>query len=250
MPKPEEWRRLEGNRLLDALPEGELERLGPDLEVVELGLREVLVGAGEPIRHVWFPIDGVCSVVATMADGQAVEVGTVGNEGMVGLPVFLGRESVPLCTFCQVPGRAVRMRSEVLRTEVGPGDKLYGLLQRFTEATFVFAAQSSACNRLHSVEQRASRWLLHTHDRVGSEEFVLTQQFLARMLGVRRASVSKVAGDFQAAGLISYSRGTIRVLDRIGLEAKSCECYGIIREEFDRLPGASSSAGDRKARYP
>ncbi len=169
-----------------------------------------------------------------------VEVGTVGNEGMVGLPVFLGRESVPLETFCQVPGRAVRMRSEVLRTEVHPGDKLHGLLRRFTQATFVFAARSSACNRLHSVGQRASRWLLHTHDRVGSDEFPLTQEFLALMLGVRRASVSGVAGDFREAGLISYSRGTIRVLDRIGLEARSCECYRIIREEFDRLPKASS----------
>ncbi|MDP9475804.1 MAG: Crp/Fnr family transcriptional regulator [Actinomycetota bacterium] len=209
---------------------------------MELGFKELLVGAGEPIGHVWFPVDSVCSVVATMEDGQVVEVGTIGNEGMVGLPVFLGRESVPLDTFCQVPGEAVRMRSEVLRTEVGPGDKLHGLLQRYTEATFVFAAQSSACNRLHSVGQRCARWLLHTHDRVGGDEFPLTQGFLAQMLGVRRASVSGVAGDFQRAGLISYSRGTIRVLDRIGLEGRSCECYRVIREEFDCLPGVYFSS--------
>ncbi len=228
-----------GNRLLDALPDGELERLRPDLEPVPLGLKEVLIEPDGPIGHVWFPVDGVCSLVATMEDGRAVEVGTIGNEGMVGLPVFLGRDTVPLTTFCQVPGRAVRMRSEALRTEVGPGDRLHGLLQRFTEATFVFAAQSSACNRLHSVEQRASRWLLHTHDRVGRDEFPLTQEFLAEMLGVRRASVSGVAGDLQRAGLISYSRGAVRVLDRGGLEGRGCECYGIIREEFDRLPGGS-----------
>jgi CRP-like cAMP-binding protein len=240
MPGPEGGRAPTGNRLLDALPREELEGLKPDLEPVSLGLKKVLIEPGGPIRHVWFPVDSVCSVVATMADGQVVEVGTIGNEGMVGLPVFLGRESVPLCTFCQVPGRAVRMRSEVLRTEVGPGDELYGFLRRFTQATFVFAAQSSACNRLHSVEQRASRWLLHTHDRVGTNEFTLTQQFLAEMLGARRASVSGVAKDLREAGFISYSRGTIRVLDRVGLEARSCECYGIIREEFDRLPGASS----------
>ena len=129
------------------------------------------------------------------------------------------------------------MRAETLRTEVTPGDKLHGLLQRFTEATFVFAAQSSACNRLHSVGQRCARWLLHTHDRVGANEFLLTQEFLAEMLGVRRASVSGVAGDLRRAGHISYARGAVRVLDRGGLEERSCECYRIIREEFDRLPG-------------
>ncbi len=239
MPGPEQGRAPTGNRLLDALPGEELERLGPDMEPVSLGLKEVLIEPDRPIGHVWFPVDCVCSVVAAMADGRAVEVGTIGNEGMVGLPVFLGRDSVPLSFFCQVPGGAVRMRSETLRTEVTPGDKLHGLLRRFTEATFVFAAQSSACNRLHSVEQRCARWLLHTHDRVGADEFLLTQEFLAEMLGVRRASVSGAAKGLREAGVVSYSRGAIRVLDRTGLEARSCECYGIIRKEFDRLPGAS-----------
>jgi CRP-like cAMP-binding protein len=237
MLRPEEGRALTGNRLLDALPGEELERLRPDLEPVSLGIKDVLIEADGPIGHVWFPVDSVCSVVATMTDGQQVEVGTIGNEGMVGLPVFLGRNSVPLSTFCQVPGEAVRMRSEALRTEVKLGDKLHDLLQRFTEATFIFASQSSACNRLHSVEQRASRWLLHTHDRLDSDEFLLTQEFLAQMLGVRRASVSKVASELQREGLVSYSRGKVTVTDRTGLESKSCECYAIIREEFDRLPG-------------
>lgn len=237
MLRPEEGRALTGNRLLDALPGEELERLRPDLEPASLRLNDVLIEPNEPIGHVWFPVDSMCSVVATMADGQQVEVGTIGNEGMVGLPVFLGRNSVPLSTFCQVPGEAVKMRSEALRTEVKPGDKLHNLLQRFTEATFIFASQSSACNRLHSVEQRASRWLLHTHDRLGSDEFLLTQEFLAQMLGVRRASVSKVASELQREGLVSYARGKITVTDRTGLEGKTCECYAIIREEFDRLPG-------------
>lgn len=237
MLRPEEGRALTGNRLLDALPDEEFERLRPDLEPASLGLNDVLIEPNEPIGHVWFPVDSMCSVVATMADGQQVEVGTIGNEGMVGLPVFLGRNSVPLSTFCQVPGEAVKMRSEALRTEVKPGDKLHNLLQRFTEATFIFASQSSACNRLHSVEQRASRWLLHTHDRLGSDEFLLTQEFLAQMLGVRRASVSKVASELQREGLVSYARGKITVTDRTGLEGKTCECYAIIREEFDRLPG-------------
>lgn len=237
MLRPEEGRALTGNRLLDALPGEELERLRPDLEPVSLGIKDVLIEADGPIGHVWFPVDSVCSVVATMTDGQQVEVGTIGNEGMVGLPVFLGRNSVPLSTFCQVPGEAVKMRSEALRTEVKLGDKLHDLLQRFTEATFIFASQSSACNRLHSVEQRASRWLLHTHDRLDSDEFLLTQEFLAQMLGVRRASVSEVASELQREGLVSYSRGKVTVTDRTGLEGKSCECYAIIREEFDRLPG-------------
>lgn len=236
MSSPKEEPLPRGNRLLDALPDEELERLHLHLEIVSLGLKDVLIKPDEPIEHVFFPINGACSMIATMADGQEVEVGTIGNEGMLGLPVFLGRETVPLGTISQVPGEAVRMRSEVFRKEVRPGDRLHELLHRYAEATFVFAAQSSACNRLHSVEQRASRWLLHTHDRVGKSEFPLTQEFLAQMLGVRRASVSGVARKLQRAGLISYGRGRIAVLDRSGLEAKSCECYGVIRAEFDRLP--------------
>lgn len=233
---PEEERLPRGNRLLDALPAEELERLRPHLETVSLGLKEVLAEPDEPIEHVYFPINGAFSMIATMEDGQGVEVGTIGNEGMLGLAVFLGRETMPLRAISQVPGEAVRMRSDVLR-ELRPGDRLHELLRLYTEAMFVFAAQSSACNRLHSVEQRASRWLLHTQDRVGRDEYPLTQEFLAQMLGVRRASVSEVAGGLQRAGLISYGRGRIRVLDRPGLETRSCECYGIIRAEFDRLPG-------------
>jgi CRP-like cAMP-binding protein len=234
---PKEEQLPRGNRLLDALPDEELERLRPHLESVSLGLKDVLVEPDEPIEHVYFPINGACSMIATMKDGQEVEVGTIGNEGMLGLPVFLERETVPLRTISQVPGEAVRMRSEALRREVRPGDRLHRLLHRYTEATLVFAAQSSACNRLHSVEQRASRWLLHTHDRVGKDEFPLTQVFLALMLGVRRASVSEVASALQKQGSISYNRGLIKILDRPGLEAKSCECYDVIRAEFNRLPG-------------
>jgi CRP-like cAMP-binding protein len=226
-----------GNRLLDTLPEDELRRLRPHLETVVLGHKETLYEPGVPIEHVHFPIDGVCSLVATMEEGQMVEVGTVGNEGMVGLPVFLGTTTVPLGCLCQVPGEAVRMASEALRTEVRPDDRLHERLHLYTEATFFFTAQSSACNRLHSTEQRCARWLLQTRERVGRDEFELTHGFLSQMLGIRRASVSEVAGALQRAGLISYSRGRIRVLDRTGLEAKSCECYRVIQEEFDRLLG-------------
>jgi Crp-like helix-turn-helix domain len=164
-----------------------------------------------------------------------VEVVTIGKEGMDGLPVFLGAQTAPLDSLCQVPGDAARMTADALRSEVGPGDRLYDLLHRFTEATLVFAAQSSACNRLHSVEQRCSRWILHTHDRVGGNGLYLTQEFLSQMLGVRRASVSEVASAFQSEGLISYSRGRLRTCDRSGLEAVTCECYRVATKEFDRL---------------
>ncbi len=226
---------LKSNRLLGALPAEEFERLLPHLETVTLEVKDFLYETDRPIEYVYFPIDCVTSTIATMRDGRTVEVGTIGKEGMDGLPVFLGAQTAPLASFCQVPGDAARMTAEALRSEVGPGDRLYELLRRFTEATLVFAAQSSACNRLHSVEQRCSRWILHTHDRVGKDEFYLTQEFLSQMLGVRRASVSEVASAFQGEGLISYWRGNLRIVDRFGLEAVTCECYGVVTKEFERL---------------
>ncbi|MDP9457626.1 MAG: Crp/Fnr family transcriptional regulator [Actinomycetota bacterium] len=224
-----------GNRLLAALPGEEFERLWPHLETVALEFEETLIEPNVPIEHVYFPIDCVTSLIATMENGQRVEVGTVGKEGMVSLPVFLGASAIPLGAFSQVPGDAVRMASGVLRAEVGPGSRLHELLHRYAQATFFFTAQSSACNRLHSVRQRCSRWLLHTHDRVGRDDFPLTQEFLAQMLGLRRASVNEVARALQGEGLIRYSRGVITVLDRPGLEAAACECYRRITGEFDRL---------------
>jgi CRP-like cAMP-binding protein len=226
---------LKENRLLGALPAEEFERLRPHLETVTLEVKDFVYERDVPIEHVYFPIDCVTSTIATMKDGRSVEVGTIGKEGMDGLPVFLGAQTAPLASFCQVPGEAARMTADDLRSEVRPGDRLHGLLRRFTEATLVFAAQSSACNRLHSVEKRCSRWILHTHDRVGRDEFYLTQEFLSQMLGVRRASVSEVASALQGGGLISYSRGRLRILDRSGLEAVTCECYSVITKEFDRL---------------
>jgi len=226
---------LKSNRLLGALPVEEFEHLRPHLETITLEVKDFLYERDVPIEHVYFPIDCVTSVMAQMKDGRMVEVGTIGKEGMDGLPVFLGAQTAPLTSFCQVPGDAARMAADALRSEVGPGDRLHELLRRFTEATLVFAAQSSACNRLHSVEQRCSRWILHTHDRVGKDEFHLTQEFLSQMLGVRRASVSEVASALQGEGLISYWRGNLRILDRSGLEAVACECHGVITKEFDRL---------------
>ncbi len=226
-----------GNRLLALLPEAEYKRLEPHLEKVALPLREVLYEADKPIEHVFFPLTGVTSIVAEMEDGRIAEVGTIGNEGMAGLPVFLGAEKTPTLAFQQVPGEALRMRVDVFRKEIENAGTLTRVLHRYTQALFTQVAQAAACNRLHSTDQRCARWLLMTHDRVGTDEFLLTHEFLGQMLGVRRATVTEVAGTLHKAGLITYSRGKITVLDRQGLEAASCKCYQVIREDFDRLLG-------------
>ena len=225
------------NRLLSALPEEELERLRPHLEVVRTEQRETVYEAGTPIEHVYFPTTGVFSLVTQMRDGSVIEVGTVGNEGMLGLPLFLGGASVPLSTFCQVAGEALRLEADIFRRAVGSESRLHALLGRYAQAVFIFTAQTAACNATHPIRQRCARWMLLTHDRVGTDEFPLTHEFLAQMLGVRRASVTEVAGSLQKQGLISYRRGRIAVLDRAGLEAASCECYGVIQREFESLPG-------------
>lgn len=229
------------NRLLTALPEREFDRLRPRLEETALGLKQVLYEADRPIEHVYFPRTGVISLVIDMADGLTVEVGTVGNEGMVGTPVFLGAEKSPTKAFSQVPGDCLRMRAEDFREEIGNGGPLPDLIRRYTQAMVNQISQSVACNHLHSVQERMCRWLLMTHDRVESDEFPLTQEFLAQMLGVRRPSVTVVAGILQQAGLIRYHRGRITVLDRAGLEAASCECYRVVRQEYDRLLGPAKT---------
>jgi CRP-like cAMP-binding protein len=177
-----------------------------------------------------------------MSDGLAVEAGTVGNEGMVGLPLYLGAETSPHRAFSQVPGEALRMRAGDFTAELARQGPLHAVLKRYNQALINQMAYSVACNRLHSVEERMCRWLLMTQDRVGAEQFPLTQEFLAQMLGVRRPSVTVVAGILQKAGLIVYSRGLITIRDRAGLEAASCECYRVVRDELDRLLGGAVAA--------
>jgi CRP-like cAMP-binding protein len=223
------------NALLSALPPEERRRL--PLEPVAQGLREVVYEPNGPITHVYFPLSGVFSLLVHMADGLAVEAGTVGNEGMVGLPVFLGAETSPHQAFAQVAGDSLRMRTEDFKGALRRDGPLHEVLQRYNQALMNQMAYSVACNRLHSVEERMCRWLLMTHDRVGADRFPLTQEFLAQMLGVRRPSVTVVAGVLQKAGLIAYARGWVLILDRAGLEASSCECYRVVRDEFDRLLG-------------
>ena len=223
------------NRVLAALPALVYEQLVPELEPVSLALKQMLYQPNGDISHVYFPFTTITSLVVVMQDGQIAEVATVGNEGMVGLPIFLGAQTFPGQAFTQVPGEAVRMAKAVFQNEVERWSSLHEVLHLYTQGLLTQVAQSAACNRLHNIDQRCARWLLMIADRVGAEQFSLTQEFLAQMLGVRRAGVSEVASRLQRAELIQYSRGVIKVINRSGLEAASCECYSIIKQEYDRL---------------
>jgi CRP-like cAMP-binding protein len=229
---------LERNRLLAMAPQQERDQLAGDLELVELELRQTIYAESQPIEHVYFPINGVLSLVSQMEDGRGIEVATIGNEGMAGLPVFLqATRTSSHMSFAQIPGQALRMPagrfSEFVEGSHNGG--LHTALNRYTQALMSMIARAVACNALHSVQQRACRWLLQTHDRVGADEFVLTQEFLSQMLGVTRASVNEVAQELQDAGAINYGRGRMTIVDRGQLESHSCDCYSVIREEFDRL---------------
>jgi CRP-like cAMP-binding protein len=227
---------LPENRLLAALPPADRERLLHRADEVTLARGDVVYRANGPIHHVYFPRTGILSMVIDMEDGGTVEVGTIGLEGMVGLPAFHGAGSSPTRVYCQVPPCVCRrVPAEWFRAEAGKSGALQAVVNRFAEVAFALSAQSVACNRLHPVEQRLARWLLMTHDRVIGNELNLTQEILAEMLGVRRASVTTAAGTLQRAGLIQYRRGRVTVHDRPGLEATACECYRIVRNEFARL---------------
>jgi CRP-like cAMP-binding protein len=234
MPKPRA--NLPQNHLLALLPNDELDVLFGALEPVMLDFREIVYDVSVPIEHVYFPQGGVVSIIGVMTDGAAVEVATVGNEGMVGLPVFLGANQVLGQAFSQIPGPALRLRASAFRKAATTG-KLHELMQLYTQALFTQISQSAACNRLHLTEERFARWMLMSQDRVGTDSFPLTHEFLSQMLGVRRATVSEIAAQAQKDGLIEYRRGEMKILDRDGLEKTTCECYAIIRAEFERLLG-------------
>ena len=225
------------NRLLAALPAGEYAALAPRLELVHLDALELIAGPGEPLPHAYFPLDGIISLVALDAGGGIVEVGTVGRDGMAGLPAVLGLPASPFQAMGQVRGRHARLPMADLLAAAAPGTALFALLLRYAQVFAVLGGQSAACNRLHPVEARCARWLLLTHDRAGADAFPLTHEVLGQMLGVRRPRVTIAAGLLQRAGLIRYRRGVITILDRAGLEAAACECYGVIRGEFARLVG-------------
>ncbi len=224
---------LVANRLLAALPTKEYQRLLPQLEQVTLAFSEVIYEPGETIRYVYFPSDSIVSLLAAENNHAMLEVGMIGNEGMTGVSVFMGVDISRTRALVQGAGAAVRMKSAVLREESNQVSSLHRLLHRYTNSLLTQMSLSSACNRFHALNARLGRWLLMTHDRIGSDEFRLTQEFMSNMLGVRREGVNKVAGNLQREGLISYSRGHVTVLNRKGLEKVSCECYRTIRAESE-----------------
>jgi CRP-like cAMP-binding protein len=226
----------ERNLLLDALPSAEFERMRSRFEPVALPLGETIYEADAPIGHVYFPLSGMVSMVSTMPEGS-VEVGTVGNEGMTGIPIVLHADSMPTRAFVQVEGTALRMTADDLRSAMRESPALERILARYALALFDQAAQSAACNRLHSLEERCARWLLMTHDRLRGDTLPLKQTFLAQMLGVHRPAVTVAAGQLQRAGMISYTRGKVRIIDRAALESASCGCYEITRRSFEQLRG-------------
>ncbi len=229
------------SRLLGLLSPRDYERLRPHLHRRPLRYRQSLYQARRPIRFVYFIESGVGSLVNTMANGDAAEVGTIGNEGVVGLPILLGDDRAPTDVYVQVPGGGLRMEASLFQKELARSASMRTVMLHYTHAFFNQVAQSAACNQFHSIEQRCCRWLLMTHDRMQSDEFLLTQEFLAMMLGVQRTGVSAAAGALQRAGLIRYKRGNVTIIDRAALIRRSCECYGISKKEFDRLLGGRAT---------
>ena len=226
------------NKLLAALPPADYLRIFPSLRIIPIKFKQVLQKQGEKVTDVYFPASCVCSIVNVMRDGRMVEVATVGNEGMIGLTAFLGGEFPPGETFVQVPvpgGESQVMSVAAFRQELDRHGPFHDLMNRYAQALTAMIMQSTACNGLHSVEERCARWLLMTHDRVERDDFQLTQEFLAIMLGVRRPSVTIVMGRLHEAGVIDYGRRMTRITNRRGLEALSCECYGVVKAHFDRL---------------
>ena len=223
------------NHLLAALPPEDYARLLPALEQVSMPLGEVIYESGVLIRHVYFPTTAIVSLLYVMEDGASAEIAVVGNEGVVGVSLFMGGETTPSRAIVQSAGDAYRLKGQLLKDEFYRAGPMQRLLLRYTQALLTQMAQTAVCNRHHSLDQQLCRWLLLSLDRLPSTELVMTQELIANMLGVRREGVTEAAGNLQRAGLIEYSRGHIAVLDRPGLEARACECYAVVKKEFDRL---------------
>ena len=223
------------NHLLAALPTAEFERLAAHLELVPMALGEVLYEPDGQMRHAYFPTTSIVSLHYVMESGASAEAAGVGNEGVVGISLFMGGDTTPSSAVVQIAGHAYRLEQSWLQEEFNRAGLLQRLLLRYTQALITQMSQSAACYRHHSVEQQLSRWLLLTLDRVSSRELVVTQELVARMLGVRREGITEAAGRLQYDGLIRYRRGHIAVLDRSGLEARACECYAVVSKELIRL---------------
>ena len=223
------------NYLLAALPEMDYERLLPDLELVPLPLGWAVYEAGGHLGYLYFPTTSIVSLLYVMEDGSSAEIAVTGNDGLVGIALFMGGESTPSRAVVQSAGYGYRLKANILKREFALGGQLQHLALRYTQALLTQMAQTAVCNRHHSVEQQLCRWLLLSLDRLPSNELSMTQELIANMLGVRREGVTEAAGHLQAAGLINYSRGHITVLDRPKLEKRVCECYAVVKKEMDRL---------------
>jgi CRP-like cAMP-binding protein len=223
------------NHLLDALPANDYQRIAAHLELVPLELGDVLYEPGMRLRYVYFPTTAIVSLLYVMEDGASAEIAIVGNEGILGISLFMGGETTPSRAVVQSAGYGYRLKAQSLKQEFGRFGPFLRLLLRYTQALITQMAQTAVCNRHHSVDQQLCRWLLLSLDRLSSSELSMTQELIANMLGVRREGVTEAAGKLQQAGLIHYRRGRIVVLDRPRLEARCCECYQVVKTEFDRL---------------
>jgi CRP-like cAMP-binding protein len=223
------------NHLLNALPAEDFKRIAAHLELVPLKLGDILYEPGVKLRYVYFPTTAIVSLLYVMEDGASAEIAIVGNEGILGISLFMGGETTPSRAVVQSAGYGYRLRAQLLKDEFGRFGPFLRLLLRYTQALITQMAQTAVCNRHHSVDQQLCRWLLLSLDRLASRELIMTQELIAAMLGVRREGVTEAAGKLQDAGLIHYRRGKITVVDRPRLEARSCECYQVVKTEFDRL---------------
>jgi len=240
------------NHLLAALPTVEFERLAAHLELVPMPLGEILYEPGAQMRHAYFPTTAIVSLHYVMETGASAETAGVGNEGVVGVSLFMGGDTTPSSAVVQTAGHAYRLESRLLKDEFNRGGLMQSLLLRYTQALITQMTQTAACNRHHSIEQQLCRWLLLTLDRVSSHELIMTQELVASMLGVRREGITEAAGNLQRAGVIRYRRGHIAVLDRSGLQTRVCECYAVVKKELSRLlsdvqyrQGIPSESGNR-----
>jgi len=223
------------NRILAALENGEYEQLSPYLRKVVLETGSILYRPEQKIEYIYFPTSGMVSLLAELQDGESVEAGVVGNEGVAGITVVLGVDVASSEALVQVKGEALQMKADALRPLIKNGGRFHDLLLRYTHTIFTQVAQTAACNSAHSLDERLARWLLLTHDRVGLDAFDMTHEFLARMLGTRRAGVSGAASALRDVGIIDYTRGHVTIIDRKGLENASCECYQVVQNEFNRV---------------
>jgi CRP-like cAMP-binding protein len=223
------------NHLLAALPTAEFERLAPHLELVPMPLGEMLYEPGGQLRHAYFPTTSIASLHYVMESGASAETAGVGNEGVVGISLFMGGDTTPSSAVVQTAGHAYRLEGRLLKQEFNRAGLMQHLMLRYTQALITQMAQTAACNRHHSVEQQLCRWLLLTLDRMPTNELIMTQELVASMLGVRREGITEAAGKLQHAGFIRYRRGHIAVLERSGLEARACECYAVVKKELSRL---------------